>query len=452
MSTQRGFLHHLRCAVILLTPALATAQHELSLRQAVLIALSQHPQMEAARAAHSAAADRVREARASYWPKLHYQESIARSNNPVFVFGSLLSQHQFTQDRFAIDVLNRPDFLNNFQSVITAEQLLFDPSRGHHLEAARLNRQLAEQSERLARTRFVAEVARRYYAVLVAEQAQRVANEARRSAEMDLKRAENLREAGLITDADVLSLQVHLAAMREQEIQAAAQLQVAWAALNEALGRPFDERYQLTTELTPLELPEESLLEYESAAETQRPEVLQARLANGLARAQHGIARASRWPQVWARAVFEADRQEFYRKGGANGYVAVGLRWNLFDGFAREARHSAARWELVAARLTERSTVNRARLEVREAYARLRAATERIAVARASISQAQESQRITANRYEAGLATVTDLLRVETALLESRLRYLQALYEQRLAAITLELASGRLSESSRVLD
>ena len=43
---------------------------------------------------------------------------------------------------------------------------------------------------------------------------ERVADAAVRSAEADLERAINVREAGMSTDADVLSIRVHLAAVR----------------------------------------------------------------------------------------------------------------------------------------------------------------------------------------------------------------------------------------------
>ena len=63
-----------------------------------------------------------------------------------------------------------------------------------------------------------------------------------------------------------------------------------------------------------------------------------------------------------------------------------------------------------------------------------------------------ESLRITKNRFEAGLANVTDLLRTETALLDARNRRLAAVYDQRMAAVNLEAAAGTLTESSQVLD
>jgi outer membrane protein TolC len=92
------------------------------------------------------------------------------------------------------------------------------------------------------------------------------------------------------------------------------------------------------------------------------------------------------------------------------------------------------------------------RLEVRRAWAGLRAAQQRIEVSRASVAEAEESLRITQNRYEAGMSNVTDLLRNETAFLETRTRYLAAIHDQRIAATMLELAAGRLTADSEVLN
>ena len=92
------------------------------------------------------------------------------------------------------------------------------------------------------------------------------------------------------------------------------------------------------------------------------------------------------------------------------------------------------------------------RLQVRRAYAELRAAEQRIEVTKASVAEAEESLRITQNRYETGLSNVTDLLRTETAVLEARTRRLAAIHDQRIAAAMLELAAGTLTESSEVLN
>lgn len=82
--------------ILALLAAPAWAQNALSLADAVKLALAKHPSMEASRSGLKAAGTRISEARSGYLPKLNYAETYARSNNPVFVFSSLLTQHQFS--------------------------------------------------------------------------------------------------------------------------------------------------------------------------------------------------------------------------------------------------------------------------------------------------------------------------------------------------------------------
>ena len=253
------------------------------------------------------------------------------------------------------------------------------------------------------------------------------------------------------TDVDVLSIRVHLAAVHEQRIQRTADLDVARAALNDALGQPLDTPHELTTGLTPATAAA-ALEGAEKEAGESRPEARQTRLAADLARNQAEAARGSLLPQVSVRGAFEADRQRFVTRGGANWLLAVGLKWNLFNGFADKAKIAEAGHLEVRAEADEQRTGSAIKLQVRRAWAGLSAAQQRIEVARAAVAESEESLRITQNRYAAGLNNVTDLLRNETAVLESRTRYLAAVHDQRLAATLLEYAAGRLTADAEVLN
>ena len=94
---------------------------------------------------------------------------------------------------------------------------------------------------------------------------------------------------------------------------------------------------------------------------------------------------------------------------------------------------------------------SRLRLGVRHAFAEVQASAERVTVASAAVAQAESSHRIVQNRYEAGLVVVTELIRSETALLDARLRYLAALYDQRVARVVLDAAAGTLTQTSASL-
>ena len=175
-------------------------------------------------------------------------------------------------------------------------------------------------------------------------------------------------------------------------------------------------------------------------------------LATDLAHTQADAARVSLLPQVSFHTAFEANRGRFITQGGANWLAGLSLRWNLFNGFADKARIAEAGQMVVRAEADRLRTDSALRLQVRRAFAGLRAAMERIEVSRAAVAEAEESLRIIQNRYAAGMATVTDLLRNETALLESRTRYLAAVHDQRVAAAMLEYAAGSLTADSEVLN
>ena len=428
-------------------------QESISLRDAVRIALDHNKSIEAAGAARQAAAARIQQAKSGWLPRLNYAESFTRSDNPVFVFSSLLTQHQFTEQNFSLGALNQPNALNNFQSQLNLDQTIYDAGQVRHAtRSAQLMERVSGEDGRRTQQDVIAGVVRAYYAVVLSSETLASAKEAVRSAEGDLKRAEAVRAAGMSTDVDVLSIRVHLAAVTEQRIRRAADLDVAHAALNDVLGQPLETTYSLTTKLAPADTGDTSLEQYERQAVEQRPEAREAKLATSLAETQAAAARSSLLPQVGLHAAIEQDRQQFAGRSGGNWLASVSVRWNLFNGFGDKARIDEAKHLLRRSQAEGDRAGSAIRLEVRRAWADLHAANQRIEVARAAVEEAQESLRITQNRYAAGLNNVTDLLRNETVVLEAKTRYLAAVSDQRVAAAMLEKAAGTLSQDSEVLN
>jgi outer membrane protein len=443
----------MRSVLLVCLSAAVWAQGPLSLKDAVHTALDSNKSIEASAAAQKAAGSRIAEARAGALPKVNYSESWTRSDNPVFVFSSLLTQRQFGEQNFQVGPLNRPDFLNNFQSQVTADQTVYDAGQTKHaVRSAELTKDMTSEEGRRTQMEVIASVIRSYYDTLLGAEQFNATSQAMRSGEADLERAQTVRSAGMSTDVDVLSIRVHLASVREQQIRRGADLDVARAALNDGLGLPLDTAHTLSTALTPLKLPGDLLAQYEEHALSERPEARQVKLATSLAENQAATARSSLLPQVGVHAAFEADRQRFYDRGGANWLVSVGLRWNLFNGFSDKARIEESKFALRQSEADQQRAGSAIRLQVRRAYADLRAAEQRIEVTKASVAEAEESLRITQNRYETGLSNVTDLLRTETAVLEARTRQLAAIHDQRIAAAMLELAAGTLTADSEVLN
>jgi outer membrane protein TolC len=136
----------------------------MSSKEAVRVALDKNKSIEASGASKKAAEVGVSEARSGLLPKVNYSESWTRSDNSVFVFSSLLTQHQFGAQNFQIGPLNNPDFVNNFQSQVTADQVLYAAGQTKHaIRSAELTKDMADEEGRRTQMEVIAQVIHAYY-------------------------------------------------------------------------------------------------------------------------------------------------------------------------------------------------------------------------------------------------------------------------------------------------
>ncbi len=421
----------------------------LTLQEAVRIALEKNPALQAANAYAEAVEKGIAEAKAAHLPQVGFSESFTRSNNPVYVFGSLLTQRQFTSSDFALNTLNTPTPLDNFRTQFTASLPLFDAGQTRRrVRDARLNASSAAQERQRTRQDVVFEVVKAYLSELLARENQRVAEAAVAMTKADLARAQARQDQGLAVPSDLLSAKVQLAQAQQDLLQAQNALALAHAGLNVAMGLPEDAMQPVEDSLAEIALDAGPLAERQQRALTMRPDYLEAGL--GRERAENGthMARAEFLPTVSLFSSWEEDNQTFAARGGNNWALGASLNFKVFDGGARRARLAAAAARQRQADAQVARMAAGVRLQVREAFLNLDTAQQRVEVSRAARSEAAESLRIVQNRYEAGLATITDLLRVETANTAAQKNYLDAVFDHRLSYAALELATGELSANS----
>ena len=98
------------CALAALAHGQEATPANISLKEAVRQAMERSKVIEASGASKDAASARVTQARSGLLPKVNYSESWTRSDNPVFVFSSLLTQRQFSESNFGIRELEPAGF------------------------------------------------------------------------------------------------------------------------------------------------------------------------------------------------------------------------------------------------------------------------------------------------------------------------------------------------------
>jgi outer membrane protein TolC len=303
-------------ALTLAAPPLM-AQEAFTLRHAVDLALHSNPLAAAADAREKEAEARIHEAHSGYLPHLQFSESLQRGNNPVFVFSSLLTQHHFGEANFAVGSLNRPDAMNNYQSQLTAEQVVFDARQtARSVEAARFTRQIAGEDTRRSHSDIALNVLRAYFGVTLAERTVEVARQSVDSARADLERAESIYQSCRSTLADVLALRVQPrcdAGAADPRLERSGRHprdieRRAWRQSRSHIR--VDDAARVAAQVR-RRAPEGTLEEYRGLAAEDRPEMRQAELAQRRARTQQQIAFAAYWPQIAFQGTVETDRQNF---------------------------------------------------------------------------------------------------------------------------------------------
>ncbi len=426
----------------LAAPAAAQTPSPLTLTQAVARARAQNPEAGSAAAAEREAAERLIQARAGYFPKVDFTESWQRGNQPVFVFGSLLAQRQFTAADFALAALNHPDAVNNFRAGFTVEQSLFDGATRANVRAAGIGRDLTAAGRLLVDQRLSQFVTDAYGRVLMATATVRSVAAAVETARADRELAGNRRDAGVVTDADVLQLDVYMARTLEQQVQATAEERIARARLNQLMGEPLGTAFMLEPVVSTTAGVAADSAALEAEAVNNRPEVTLATLQEQLARAAVTAARASFLPQVSAQGGWELNGGGWNSRASSWVIGAV-ARINLFHGFADQSRLAEAREQATRRALEREQAETAARLDVQIALARLDAARASETVGRAAADQARESRRIIRDRYESGLTDAASLLRAAEAVQGAETQQIAAQVNVLTATAALERAMGK---------
>lgn len=154
-------------------------------------------------------------------------------------------------------------------------------------------------------------------------------------------------------------------------------------------------------------------------------------------------ARANFFPEIYTRLALDYVQNDKVREQAIMS-ATVGLRFNLFDGFAS----TATRQRAVELRSKNRDALRQAeeevRLDVATARNDVRVSRERIVVTETAIRQSEENLRINRERYQERVGTATEVLDAQTLLTQTRFDHDQALFDYQVASARLKHARGEL--------
>ncbi len=416
---------------------------ELSLTDVINAVLESSPDVQSAIERTWIADATLDRARAEFYPTLSVSENYGLSDNPVNAFSFQLSQAQlsFNQD------FNNPQTTDNFDTRLRVQHGIYTGGRRvSEREAATWQLQAAHADLETVQNQLVFRAAEAYYRLLQASELVQVREEAVRQVTQHLEIVRSRYRAETAVKSDVLSVEVQLAETKQALITVRHQVELAWAVLDNVVGRPLP-RQPLPDTIPPAPWSERSV-EIQQAIATaldNRAEVTQ--LSSQYQSALYGVeaARSGKRPAVNFVGDYDVFTGDF-RRGNDSFFVGLVVELNLLDGgrTRSEVARASARARELSARY--RRLVSDIELDVRRAYLQLSDAQARLKVAEQAIEQAQESLREVEVRYRGQTATITRLIDAQVALSNSRVRRANAQAEVEVARASLERAVGRLHD------
>jgi outer membrane protein len=444
-------------ALLIVAPALAAAagppeKRTLTLEQCLELGLASSKGLHASQMTVEAMTDRLSEAKAARLASVRFAAGYTRlSEVPPFEVHLPFPAGLGIPSSFVVS----PNFFNNYTLRLGVQQPLFT---GFRLQATeqltRLNADAAEQDLARDKTETAYAIRSAYWSLVKARESRKVIDENVEQVKAHLVDVQNFLDQGLLTRNEVLKVEVQLSSVRLASLDARNAEEIAAVWLNNLIGAPLDQEVEPATTVEALAsaagpAPEESqgldkLLE---KAGSKRPELLSLDLRVKAREAGVRVAESGWYPQVsLAGNLYSINpnprllpsQNKFYGTWD----VGITLSFDVWNWKTTAYQTGQARAQLAQAVDALGQMRDSVAVEVRQSWLTFQESKERIGLAKIGVEQAAENLRETRDRFREGVALNTDVLDAETALLQARLSYAQALVDSELARARLIKAAG----------
>ena len=417
------------CAAVAQVPT--PAPQRLTLKQAETIAVTNHPQIQAASLTAAAAQQVQTEVRSAYFPQVS-ADLTGVDTNPA---GS----------RIGAGALTSPHVYQKFATGAFASQLVTDFGRTHELsKSAGLSASAQRAGIVVTRADVLLAVDQAYFGALKAQAVLKVAEQTVQERQTVADRVSALAQAKLKSELDVTFAEVNLGQAKLLLVQAQNELKAAYAQLTRALGYADEREYELAEEPLPPP-PPTGVLPLVAQAFRERPEIARQRLT---VESAHAFALAERdlyFPTISAVGaaglVPEGDPSQFrssYAAGGVNVNIPV------FNGKLFTARYNEASLRSQAEDQKLRDLENVVSREVHVAWLDEVTAYQRLDLTAQILAQAKEALELADARYKLGLSSIVELQQAQLNETQAAIDQASAQYDYSAKTAALNYALGVL--------
>lgn len=398
---------------------------DMTLDKCIELALGNNPQINSAFHDILASDARIKQVWANYFPQLSWQTGYTR-----------IRQLQLS------DALGRNLTFNYYTlGQITLQQMLYDFGvTQNQATIKRLDYEAYKTTLAGTINDVIYQTKDAYYNLLYAFESKKVAQDTVDKFEMFYNQAKAFYEIGMNPKVDVTIAEVNLSNAKLQLIQADNAVNLAVARLNNIMGVPFIDPYNVQERLKyqPVDITFNQSVEI---AREARPELKLAEIKVESAKQTMKLVKKSYFPTLSVEGQYQRGGSSWNNNYGYNfgGY----LNFPTINGMLIKNEIKEARYLYDKEIANAKNTQNTIYLEIQNAFLKLQEKKNQMPVAMLNVKQSKENYELSYGRYRVGEASPTELKDAQINYQQAQLSYYNALYQYNSAKAELEKSIGK---------
>jgi outer membrane protein TolC len=427
--------------------ALAAGPLPLSLKRAVEVAISPEgsTSIQLAGEALKQAQARALEQRAALLPNV--DAAFTDQSRTVNLAAQGFSSKLFSS--IPIAGFSFPSFVGPFTTVdarVSGSQNVFDFSTIRRYQASKVGVTAARSDADATQEQVASQVARAYLAAIKGDADVETAQANVTLSEALLKQSENEKEAGTGTGIEITRAKVQLANDRQHLLVAQNARRSAHLQLLRAIGLRLDTELELTDKLQYIPVDAVTVEDAKAQAMKERPDLKAQQDRESNARLSASATKLERLPSLAAFGDYGSIGTGLTNSLPTRD-VGIQLKVPIFDGGRRDARREESASQYRAESVRTNDLKEQIELDVRLALDGLQSAEQEVKVAQEGLDLANNELTQARRRYDAGVAVGVEVTDAQTRLERARDNQTDAVYSYNLARLDLAHAMGRVRSS-----
>lgn len=430
--------------IILITfyfAGIANAQEKLSLNveDAIKLGLKNSKMLNSSLAKYKFSEAKLKEVNASRLPSLKFSAGYTRLSevdpfNITTPFGT-----------FEIS----PSILNNYQTKLSLAQPLFT---GFKLKSssdiAEYSANASNEDFNKDRNELIFNVRNGYWGLFKASQLKKVVDENVAQVKAHLTDAQNLLDQGMLTNNDVLKIEVQYYDALLRQVDANNNLKLAMINLNSTMSIPLNTEIEIASSPNLKNQEYDELNNLINRAMDNRAEIKSANYRIKAGESGVTLAQSNWYPQIFLFSNLYYSRPNPRIVPGKDQFketwdAGVSLSWDVWNWFSTSYQTEQAEATLTQTQEGLGILKDAVTLEITQNYLSVKQNKMKIDISEIGVKQAEENMRITSERFKQGIVMSSDVIDADVALLQAKTNYTTAVVDYELSKAKLDKSIGK---------